>query len=237
MISDILKNTLPEYEITLPISNKKYKFRPMTVKEEKILLLAQDEKSPEAMARAIVKILQNCMEIKNPEKLAIADVEFAFLALRSKSTGENVTFGLKTPDMDKKINVTVNLETFELEKREQKNYEVKINDNMVLILKDPDFSYIGSLNKNEEDKLKSLFKACFVELQTKENVYKKTEVKDSDLEDFYDYMTIDQIKQFSSFVQKIPRLKKSIEYQNSKGENKTFVLTGLDSFFVSASVI
>lgn len=237
MISDILKKTLPEYEITLPISNKKYKFRPMTVKEEKILLIAQDEKSPKAMAKAIVKILQNCMEIKNPEKLAIADIEFAFLALRSKSIGESITFGLKTPDMDKKINVTVNLETFELEKREQKNYQIKINDDMILVLKDPDFSYVETMNDNDEDKLKCLFKACFIELQTKDNVYKKTEVKDTDLDQFYDYMTIDQIKQFSLFVSKIPRLKKTIEYQNSNGENKTFVLTGLDSFFVSASVI
>lgn len=229
MISELLKQSLPEYEITLPISNKKHKFRPMTVREEKILLLAQETKSLKEMARAICKILKNCFDIKSPEKLSIADAEKAFLDLRAKSMGEKVSFSIKTEAG--KIPVFIDITEFEIENTLSKSHQIKLNDEMVLVLRDPEFGYLCDIDENESDMMKNLFKYSFLELQTKTNVYKKDEVSMKDLEDFFDYMTTEQVNQFYNFVKKIPRLKKIIEYVH-EGEKKTFILTGIDSFFV-----
>lgn len=230
MISELLKNSLPEYEITLPVSNKTHKYRPMTVREEKILLLAQDSKSVKEMSRAAVKIIKNCFDIKNPEKLPIADVEKAFLELRAKSMGEKVNFSFKTENG--KIPISLDVTTFEISKNSNKSYDLKLNDDMVLVLKDPEFGYLCQLDEKESDIMKNIFKYCFVELQTKTNVYAKNDVTEKDLEDFFDYMTSDQINQFYDFVKKIPRMKKTIEYIDDNGEKKTITLMGIDSFFV-----
>jgi hypothetical protein len=235
MISELLKNSLPEYEVTLPVSNKKHKFRPMTVKEEKILLLAQDSKSLKEMARATVKILKNCYDIKHPEKLSIADVEKAFLELRAKSMGEIVSFSIKTDTT--KTPLSMDITKFELSFSSKKQHEIKINEEMMLILKDPEFGYLCEIDENEPDLMKILFKYCFSELQTKTNVYKRDDVSDKDLEDFYEYMTSEQINKFYEFVKGIPRMKKLVEYVSADGEKKTFPMMGLDSFFVYASAI
>jgi hypothetical protein len=233
MISELLKNSLPEYEITLPVSNKKHKYRPMTVKEEKILLLAQDSKSLKEMANATVKILKNCFDIKNPEKLSIADAEKAFLELRAKSMGETVNFSIKTETG--KIPISLDITTFQVSNIGNKTHKIKINEEMMLVLKDPEFAYLCEIEENEQDIMKSLFRYCFVELQTKTNVYAKNDVNEKDLDDFFDYMTSEQVNQFYEFVKKIPRMKKTIDYATESGENKSITLMGIDSFFVYAS--
>lgn len=233
MISELLKNSLPTYEITLPLSKKKHRFRPMTVKEEKILLLAQDTKSMKEMANAMCQIIKNCFDIKNPEKLPIADVEKAFLELRAKSAGEKVNFFLKT---DKnKIPIILDVTQFELNNFSQEKYEIKINEDMLLIVKYPEFKYLCDMDEHEQDSLKDLFKYCFYELQTKTNVYKKDDVPLEEIDTFFDYMTTNHINLFYDFVKNIPRIKKTIEYVNDEKENKTFTITGIDSFFVYAS--
>lgn len=234
MISELLKNSFPSYEVFLPVSKKKAKFRPMTVREEKILLLAQSTKSSVEAAKSIVQVIGNCFDIKFPEKLPIADVEKAFLALRSKSIGEKITFIIKS-DEEKKIEISVDIENFELEGNPEETYKIKLNDEMVLILKNPNFASLCDSPYENEEILKSMFKNCFLELQTVDNTYKKEDVEDNDLYQFYDYMTQEQLNQFKKFIENIPRLKKTIEYEDENGNKKPLTLVGIDSFFAFAS--
>ena len=104
MINQLIKSTFPEYEITLPRSKQRVKFRPMTVKEEKVLLLAQHQKQKNQLYLSIKNILQSCYEgLKNIESLEIIDIEKAFLHLRSKSIEENFKFGIVCPYTEEKI--------------------------------------------------------------------------------------------------------------------------------------
>lgn len=233
MISELLKNSFPSYDVILPVSKKKVKFRPMTVREEKILLLAQSTKSSVEAAKAILQVVTNCFDIKFPEKLAIADMEKAFLALRSKSIGEKITFIIKS-DNDKKIEISVDIESFELEGNSDDIHKIKLNDEMMLVLRNPDFSSLCDSTDENEEILKNMFKNCFYELQTADNTYKKEDVEDGDLFQFYDYMTQDQLNQFIKFVENIPRLKKTIKYDDLENK-KTMTLVGIDCFFAFAS--
>lgn len=235
MISELLKNSLPLYDLILPVSKKKVKFRPMTVKDEKILLLAQNTKSSVEIANAVIQIIERCFDIKSPQTLPIADIEKAFLELRAKSMGEQVSFLLRI-DENKKINLTVNLNEFAIEGEPVDSHSIKINNDMVLILKSPDFSSICEKPYDDEIQIyKVLFKNCFKELQTKENTYKPEDVQDDDLFQFYDYMTSEQLNEFKKFIQKIPRFKKTIEYDDGEGNKKSITLMGIDSFFAYAS--
>ena len=79
----------PKYELTLPSTGKKVKYRPFLVKEEKILLLANETKDQQQIISAMKDIVSNCtFNEVNPDEAATFDIEYIFLQLRSKSVGE-----------------------------------------------------------------------------------------------------------------------------------------------------
>jgi len=55
------KIDLPIFELELPSTGKKVKYRPFTVKEEKILLVAQESKEPEQTILSVKQIVNNCL--------------------------------------------------------------------------------------------------------------------------------------------------------------------------------
>lgn len=237
MITELLKKTLPSYETTLPITGQKVKFRPMTVKEEKLLLLAQKTESGSEMARALIQVIKNCFDgLENPEHMPIADVEKAFLELRAKSMGEEVNFNIICPDTRESIGIKTDLQKFELDRPKNRTNKIKLSDDMILLLKEPDFSYLlEDEDLEQENNLKSIFKNCFVELQTSQNVFCKNEITHEDLFSFYDLMTKKQLDEFEKFVNSIPRMKKTINYKTRDGEERTFTIMGIESFFAYAS--
>lgn len=234
MIAQLLKESMPTYDVFLPVSKKKYKFRPMTVKEEKILLLAQQSRSVKEMGNSLIQILKNCFHgLENPENLPIADAEKAFLALRSKSVGEEVNFMLKCPETGEILNFKLNLEDFSLEHTNESVNKIKLTDDIISIMEYPTLKYL--CEDDNEDEIKKLFKNCFVELQTPENTINREEISDKDLEEFYDNMTVSQQEKFSKYIESIPRIKKTLNYTTKDGIDRTIDIFGIDSFFVFAS--
>lgn len=236
MITELLKKTLPLYEIKLPVSKKTVRFRPMTVKEEKVLLLGQKSNSSREKALAMEQILSSCFEgLDSVKTLPIADVEKAFLSLRSKSIGEDVVFSLVCPATKETVNIKLNLEEFELQENKNQKSSIKLSDDMVLMLEYPSFSYMLDEKDAKKDEIKSIFKNCFVELQTTQNVFVKNEISDDELSSFYDLMTSKQLEEFKKFVSSIPRMKKTVTYTTKDGVERKVTLTGIESFFAYAS--
>lgn len=236
MITELLKKTFPSYEVELPISKKKYNFRPITVKEEKILLLAQKSNSGTEMARAVAQVIKNCFEdMPNPEKMAIADVEKAFLHLRGKSIGEEASFEMICPETKESVGIKVNLENFEFDKPKNRSNKIKLSDEMLLVLQEPTFSYLLSDEDPEGDDIRAIFKNCFSELQTSGNVFVRNEISEQDLAGFYDLMTSKQLEQFKKYINSIPRMKKEINYTTKDGTARKVNLMGIESFFAFAS--
>lgn len=236
MISELLKENMPTYDVFLPITKQKHKFRPMTVKEEKILLLAQQSRSINEMGNALIQILKNCFhDLKNPENLPIADAEKAFLSLRSKSIGEEANFILRCPETGEILNFKLNLEDFYLESKESKNTEIKISDDMILLMQYPTLKYLSE--SENQDEIKKIFQNCFIELQTKNDTIKKEQISQSDLDEFYENMTSSQQQKFINFIESIPRIKKKIKYTTKDGVERQIEIYGIDSFFVFASAI
>ena len=86
----------PEFITSLPSTGEKIVFRPFLVKEEKVLLMAQQGKDEEEVVRAVYNILESC--IKTPmtvTDLPVFDVEWLFLQLRGKSVSEDLDIKLK----------------------------------------------------------------------------------------------------------------------------------------------
>ena len=113
------KINTPTYELTLPSNNKKIKYRPFLVREEKILIMALETENSEDISNAVVDILSECILTKGVDvtKLATFDIEYLFLNVRSKSVGETVEVNVVCPDDNKtSVQMEINLDSIKVQK-------------------------------------------------------------------------------------------------------------------------
>ena len=104
------KVTTPTYELVLPSTDKKVKYRPFLVKEEKLLLIAMESENDVNIADSVKQVIKNCtFNEVDVEKLPVFDLEYVFLQIRAKSVGEIVKIKLLCPD-DKKTYADVDVD-------------------------------------------------------------------------------------------------------------------------------
>ena len=98
----------PTYELKLPSSNKKVKYRPFLVREEKILILALESKDQNEITNCVTDVLKKCILTRgiDVDSLPTFDIEYLFLNIRAKSIGEDIKMTVTCPD-DKKTQVPV----------------------------------------------------------------------------------------------------------------------------------
>ena len=105
---------LPTYELTVPSSGKKLKFRPFVVKEEKLLLLALESKDEKNIEDAVKQLLKGCIQSRvKIDDLPIFDLEFIFLQIRAVSVGEVIEMNVICKD-DNETRVKYNLNLAEV---------------------------------------------------------------------------------------------------------------------------
>jgi hypothetical protein len=152
------KLNVPVYEAILPSTEKVIKYRPFLVKEEKLLLTAQ-ESGEDAVLPAVKQIIKNCVQGEiDVDNMPIFDIEYLFLRLRAKSVGEEVTLGLKPwgcPQNDGKLckfttEVTINLEEIECKLDKKHSSKIMLDDNIGIVMKYPDMSQVGMKGSETE---------------------------------------------------------------------------------------
>ena len=76
------KIDMPIFTMVLPASKETVKYRPFTVKEEKILLIARETKDLDQIILSIKQVINNCLLDKDIDDLSMVDLEFALLTVR-----------------------------------------------------------------------------------------------------------------------------------------------------------
>ena len=132
------KLNTPTYELTLPSSNRKVKYRPFLVKEEKILLIAMESEDEKEMQNAVKQILKNCILTRgiSVDKLAVFDIEYLFLNIRGKSVGEEIKLNVVCPDDDvTEVEVAVNVEDVKIQKSDKHDPVIQLTDQVGIVMK------------------------------------------------------------------------------------------------------
>ena len=131
------KINTPTYQLTLPSNNKKIKYRPFLVREEKILILALESGDAKQISSSIVDIMADCIETKGVDitKLPSFDIEYLFLNIRAKSVGETVEVVITCPD-DKKttVDTTINIDDIKIKKTPGHKNIIKLDDKYSICL-------------------------------------------------------------------------------------------------------
>ena len=128
----------PTYELKLPSSNKKIKYRPFLVKEEKILIIALESKNQNEITNAVTDVLKKCILTKgvDVDTLPTFDIEYLFLNIRSKSIGEDIKLTVTCPDDNTtKVPVTIYVDEIKVVKPRGHKTDVVLDDNLGIVEK------------------------------------------------------------------------------------------------------
>ena len=225
----------PSYSLELPSTGKTIKYRPFLVKEQKVLMMAQDTKNQKDLAEAMGKLVSSCTfgEI-DPYKSPMFDLEYVFLKIRSKSVGSIVNLKIICPD-DKKTEVQVELDidNIEVNMSDDHKNEVQITDDIKIVFRYPVLLDIATLKEggNDVDRVFHILNKCIDEIHFGDDVYRKNDMSDEDITNFVDELSGGQFEKLSAFFNGMPKLRHVIEVTNPKTKKKNeVVLEGLESF-------
>ena len=105
----------PTYSLVLPSTGQEIKYRPFLVKEQKLLMMAQESKEQTNIAETMSNVISSCtFNTVDTQQTPLFDIEYIFLKVRSKSVGETQEIRVLCPDDGETYgNVTLNLDEIE----------------------------------------------------------------------------------------------------------------------------
>ena len=230
----------PTYELELPSTGKKVKYRPFLVKEEKLLVLALETEDTKDISTAIKTVLKNCIQTRGVkvENLPTFDIEFLFLNIRGKSVGEEVEVNLIAPDDEvTQVPVTISIDDIKIQKSKEHNSKVKLDDTLMMEMKYPSLDQFikSNFDFTEEvsmDQSFDLIASCIDKIYNEEEVWSTADCTKKEVKDFLEQMNSLQFKEIESFFDSMPKLSHSVTFTNPKTKvESTVVLEGLSSFF------
>lgn len=224
-----------KYELTLPSTGEKIEFRPFLVKEEKALMLAQQSGKDSDIMRALKDVINACTFDKiKAETLPTFDLEYMFINLRAKSVGEIVDLTVTCPDDGTTtVDVKVDLMKIQCVKEVGHDNNIKITDNIGIIMDYPKVDSIQSLSNGDEiEAMFAVVKSCIRQIYDSENVYEKTDMDKSELDEFVESMSHEQFEKVQEFFNTMPKVKHPIKVKNpNTGVESEVVLEGMQDFF------
>jgi hypothetical protein len=232
------KLNTPTYELEVPSTDEKIKYRPFLVKEEKILMIAMESKDNAQIVNAVKDIVTSCTFDKlNIATMPMFDVEYIFLNIRAKSVGEVSKLKVLCPD-DKKtyVNTEVDLTEVEVHVDDKHTNKIELTDSMGMIMTYPtidSFTETGIQTINAENMI-DVISSCVLQIyeENGEKVYQAKDQTKKELAEFIESMNTSQFRKMQLFFDTMPKLKHTIKVKNPKTKKSNDVtLTGLNDFF------
>ena len=232
------KLNTPTYELEVPSTDEKIKYRPFLVKEEKILMIAMESKDNGQIINAVKDIVSSCTFDKlDVGTMPMFDVEYIFLNIRAKSVGEVSKLKVLCPD-DKKTyaNVEVDLTKVEVQVDEGHTNKIELTDDMGIIMTYPSmksFQDLGIQNIDSKNML-DVVGACILQIYEEkgEKIYEGKDQTKKELTEFIENLNSKQFKNVQDFFATMPKLKHDIMVKNPKTKKESkLTLTGLNDFF------
>jgi len=223
----------PTFELEVPSTGLKISYRPFLIKEQKVLMIAQEQGGERALLKAVGNIIKDCTmgTIENPEDLPTFDMEYLFLKIRGKSVGDKVELNLLCPDDEKtRVLTEVDLNEIKIEKGESTN-TIQLSDEIGITMKYPTVKDLINFG-NEKSTVKMTFdivQSCTVNIFDANDVYEDFSRKE--LQDFFEQLNTEQFDKIQKFFDEMPKLKHTVKVKNpNTGVESDIVLEGLQSF-------
>ena len=233
----------PTYELKLYSSNKKIRYRPFLVKEEKVLIIALESKDQSSISHAVKEVLKKCILTKgvDVDNLPTFDIEQLFLNIRAKSIGEDIKLNVTCPDDNEtKVPVTIYVDEIKIVKPKGHTKDIVLDDKMTLRMKYPSLNQFieSNFDTNDEagalvDKTFKVVADCMDTIFTGEDAWDAKDYTPSERLEFIEQLNSQQYKKVEKFFSTMPKLSHTIEVVNPNTKKKgSVILEGLSDFFV-----
>lgn len=230
------KITHPIFTLDLPISKKRISYRPMLVKEEKMLLLAKESNTEPEIIENFKAVLQNC--VKEPldfDEMPLVEVEFIFLNIRSKSVNNIIPVNVTDPHNPSiKHKVEIDLDEVTI-KNNNTSGIVELQDGISLKLKVPTLATLKNISRSQYENIEAFniqtLKECMDCIYDSENLYKIKDTPPNEVDAFIDSLTAKHLEGIKKFFDNIPKLNIEVNFTDSKGVPSTRTLDTFYDFF------
>ena len=230
----------PTYELVLPSSNRKIKFRPFLVKEEKILILAMESQDTKQIANAVKNVITHCILTKGikVEKLSTFDIEYLFLNIRGNSVGEDIEVMVTCPDDGKtQVPALINIDTIKVQKSDDHEKDIKLDDQYTLRMRYPSLNefiknnFATATEMNVDDTF-DLIASCIDQVYSEEESWASADCTKKELSNFLEQLDSKQFKAIEKFFETMPKLSHTVKVTNPNTKKECeIVLEGLQNFF------
>jgi len=233
------KISTPTYELVIPSSGKKIKYRPFLVKEEKVLIIAMESEDTSQIANAVKDVIKSCILTRGikVEELSTFDIEYLFLNIRGKSVGEEVEVLVTCPDDGiTKVPMTINLDEIQVQVDDNHSKDIRLDDTLILRMKYPSMEefvknnfVLGDVNVDDTF---DIVTSCIEQVYNEEESWSAKDCTKKELKDFVEQLSSKQFKEIENFFATMPKLSHTIIVKNpNTGVENEVVLEGLGSFF------
>jgi hypothetical protein len=233
------KSNTPVYELELPSIEKKIKYRPFLVKEEKVLIMALESQDMKQITTAVKNVLAACILTRGikVENLSTFDIEYLFLNVRAKSVGELIDVIVTCPDDNQtEVEVQINIDDITITNQEGHDRDIQLDDQLTLRMKYPSLNEFVKTNFNGEDinvdQGFDIIANCIDQIYSEEESWNTSDCTKKELDEFIGNLTSAQFSKVEKFFASMPKLTHTlkVENPNTKVESEV-VLEGLASFF------
>lgn len=226
----------PIFELLIPSQERNAKFRPFTVKEEKILLIAQQEGNEKAIILAIKQVINNCCleERFDIDELATFDLEYIFLKLRAQSVNNIIEVSYRDNEDDKLYDFEIDLDKVEMLQMNKAAKIIQVTDTIGIKMKYPSVTIIDDAPEDATagEVVEYLIRKCIDSIYDEENVYPATEYDEKELHAWIDDLDLETFNKIRTFFDSLPQMYYKIEYTNSLGNPRVIELSTLSDFFI-----
>ena len=225
----------PLFNIEVPSLKKQFKFRPFLVREEKILLMAKESENLSDILIAIKQIVNNCKIDRKLDinKLALFDLEYIFLKLRSVSVDNTIKVSYNDNQDNKNYDFVIDINDVKIKYPEKTDNNITITDTSGILMKYPSATLYEDkefLNL-EKDQLFELIVRCVDKIYSGEEIYNSIEYKKEDIVEFLENLSVKTFEKIQTFLMNTPKLEYKINYKNELGNDREIILSSLSDFF------
>ena len=229
------KLNTPTYELELPSTGEKIKYRPFLVKEQKILMMAQESKNETEVLNAMTSLVSDCtFDVVDAKNSPMFDVEFIFLRIRGKSIGEKIELNLTCEDDgETQVPYELNLEEVGVNMTEDHTTEIDIGNDVKIHFRYPYLKDMMGIPEtiNETEKSFYVLNSCINSIHYGDDIYKRIDISDKDVNEFVDQLTTEQFEKIMVFFNTMPKVRHTLTFVNPNTQAMNEVLLeGLESF-------
>lgn len=233
------KIDLPLFETKIFSTGETIKYRPFTVKEEKILLMAQESGDNKQISLAMKQIINSCITNSlDVDTLPMFDIEYLMLQIRAKSVNNVINFTLIDPDTEKPVTLELNIDDIEFVTPEGHSKEIKVSEDIRLIMRYPALDEVNIFLASDDvsnvsaDTAFSVMTSCIENVINGDEVAKLTDYSKEEVEEFINGFPSSAMEELKNFFETMPRLSYTAKYTDSEGEEKEMLLEGTETFFL-----